>query len=135
MAATALSLALTGCNSSESRARAAFSDYQAAMAAGDLKTARSALLKLVAAQDDNPDYWNELGKVQLKLAAYPDAYYAFTRAHELDRTNADVLGTMTQLALLSGNMDMAEEHAKNLELLKTPSKAKIAAAIRQVCNA
>jgi hypothetical protein len=26
-------------------------------------------------------------------------------------------------------------YAKNLELLKTPSKAKIAAAIRQVCNA
>ncbi|MCH8614682.1 tetratricopeptide repeat protein [Sphingomonas sp. SM33] len=117
MAATALSLALTGCNSSESRARAAFSDYQAAIAAGDLKTARSALLKLVAAQDDDPDYWNELGKVQLKLGAYPDAYYALTRAHELDRTNADVLGTMTQLALLSGNIDMAEQHARQLELL------------------
>jgi hypothetical protein len=26
-------------------------------------------------------------------------------------------------------------YAKNLELLKTPSKAKIAAAIRQVCSA
>lgn len=117
IAATALSLVLSGCNSAESRANAALGDYQAAMAAGDLRTARSALLRLVAAQDDNPTYWENLGKVQLQLQSYPDAYYAFTRAYELDRANTDVLGTMAQLALLSGNVDMAEDHARKLELL------------------
>ena len=117
IAATALSLVLSGCNSAESRANAALGDYQAAMAAGDLRSARRALQRLVAAQDDNPTYWENLGKVQLQLQSYPDAYYAFTRAYELDRANTDVLGTMAQLALLSGNVDMAEEHARKLELL------------------
>jgi predicted Zn-dependent protease len=115
--ATALSLSLAGCNSSESRAREAFSDYQAASAAGDLVAARIALLQLVAAKDDQPDYWQELGKVQIQLGAYSDAYYAFTRAYELDKSNPEVLSTLTQLALLSGNIDVAEEHARKLELL------------------
>jgi predicted Zn-dependent protease len=117
IAATALSLSLAGCNSSESRAREAFSDYQAASAAGDLIAARIALLQLVAAKDDQPDYWQELGKVQIQLGAYSDAYYAFTRAYELDKSNPEVLSTLTQLALLSGNIDVAEDHARKLELL------------------
>ena len=116
-AATALCLLLTGCNSSESRAREAFADYQAASAAGDLRSARIALLQLVAAEDDKPDYWQELGRIQVQLGAFNDAYYAFTRAYELDKSNAQVLSTLTQLALLSGNIDVAEEHAQKLELL------------------
>ena len=51
IAATALLLSLAGCSSSESRAREAFNDYQAATAAGDLIAARIALLQLVAAKD------------------------------------------------------------------------------------
>jgi hypothetical protein len=46
--ATALSLILSGCDSSESRARQALADYQAASAAGDIRAARIALLHLVA---------------------------------------------------------------------------------------
>jgi predicted Zn-dependent protease len=117
-AATAISLTLTGCSSSESKAREAYAEYQAASAAGDLNAAKIALLHLVSAQDDVADNWRELGKVQLQLGAYQDSYYAYTRAHELDRTDVDTVATLAQLALLSGNMDMAEEHAKNLELLR-----------------
>ena len=116
-AATALCLLLTGCNSSESRAAEAFADYQEASAAGDLRAARIALLQLVAAEDDKPDYWQELGRIQVQLGAFNDGYYAFTRAYELDKSNAQVLSTLTQLALLSGNIDVAEEHAQKLELL------------------
>lgn len=117
IAATAVSVLLSGCNSAESRARQAYTEYQAASAAGDLQGARIALLQLVTAQDDVPSYWEELGKLQLELHAYPDAYYAFNRAHELDRTNAGTLAAMTQLALLGGNMDIAEQNARQLELL------------------
>jgi predicted Zn-dependent protease len=117
-AATALSLLLTGCNSAESRAQDALADYQQASAVGDARAARIALLKLVAAEDGNPDYWAELGKLQVQLGAYNDAYYAFTRSHELDKGNAEVLSTLTQLALLSGNLDLAEDHAQTLELLQ-----------------
>jgi predicted Zn-dependent protease len=72
IAATALSLMLSGCNSSESKAAAALGEYQTAMAAGDVKGAQRALLRLVAAQDDNPTYWENLGKVQLQLQSYAD---------------------------------------------------------------
>ena len=112
IAATALSLSLAGCNSSDSRAREAFSDYQAASAAGDLIAARIALLQLVAAKDDQPDYWQELGKVQIKLGAYSDAYYAFTRAYELDRSNPELVKALTELALRSGDIGMAQAHAQ-----------------------
>jgi len=116
-AATALSLLLGACGSAESQARDSFNDYQVAAAAGDLIAARKALLKTVEAQDDNPAYWEELGKIQVQLGAYPDAYYAFTRAYELDRTNAEILSNLTQLALLSGQIDLAEKHARQLELV------------------
>lgn len=116
-AATALSLSLAGCNSRESRAREAFNDFQAASASGDMIGQRKALLQLVAADDGNPDYWSELGRVQVQLGAYSDAYYAYSRAYELDRSNSQALSTLTQLSLLSGNIDVAEDHAKKLELL------------------
>jgi predicted Zn-dependent protease len=116
-AATALCLTLTACDSSESRARQALADYQAASAAGDLRASRLALLQLVSAEDDNPTNWQELGKVQIQLGSYSDAYYAFTRAYELDKSNPQVLSSLTQLSLLSGNVDVAEDHAQKLELL------------------
>ncbi len=55
--------------------------------------------------------------MQIQLGSYNDAYYAFSRAYELDKSNPQVLSSLTQLALLSGNIDTAEEHAQKLELL------------------
>lgn len=117
IAATGFALALSACESADSKARKAFEDYQAAASAGDLPNARLALLQVVAAKDDDPEYWKALGDLQLQMNAFSDAYYAYTRAHELDKSNIEVLGAMTQLALLSGNLDMAERHAKQLQLL------------------
>ena len=123
IAATGLSVALAGCSSSESKARAGFEEYQAAVASGDLLAARRALLEVVAAKDDEPAYWEELGKVQVELGSLGDAYYAYTRAHELDRTNAQVLANLTQLALLSGDIDLAEKQARQLELISADAPA------------
>ena len=117
IAATALAVPLAACDSSESRAQQAYGEYQAAAAAGDLFAARSALKGLVAIKDDDPTLWMELGRVQLQLKDNEGAYYSFTRAQELDRTNVETLAALTQLALLSGNPDNAEEHAKQLELV------------------
>ena len=116
-AATGLSLLVAACSSPESRARESFAEYQTAAASGDMIAARTALLATVAAQDDNPLYWEELAKVQVQLGSFTDAYYAFTRAYELDRTNPEILGNLTQLALLSGEIDIAEDYAKKLELV------------------
>jgi predicted Zn-dependent protease len=112
-----LSLFLPACSSREDKAREAFENYQTALATGSATYIRATLLKLVAIEDGNPQYWMELGRVQLQLEAYPDAYYALVRAYELDRSNTDVLRILTQLALRSGDLDKAEEHAEQLSLL------------------
>jgi predicted Zn-dependent protease len=117
IAATAVAVLVSGCESSDSRARDAYNDYQTAMAGGNLRQARRALQHLVRIEDDNPTYWEELGKIQLQLKNYESAYYAFTRAQELDSGNAEILGALTQLALLSGNTEAAEKNAKQLELV------------------
>src|SRR5512142_1328443 len=106
-----------GCSSSDTRARDALSAYQSAAASNDVEGARRALLKLVQAKDDVPDYWVELGKLEASTGSYSDAYYAFSRAYELDRSNVDVLRAVTQLALRVGDLPSATSHAEELEVL------------------
>ena len=106
-----------GCSSSDARARDALGAYQSAAAANDLVGARRALLKLVQAKDDVPDYWVELGKLEASMGSYGDAYYAFSRAYELDRTNVDIVRAVTQLALRAGDLPSALKHADELEVL------------------
>jgi len=109
---------LTGCNVYRSwQARRAYNNYEAAAASGDLVRTKFALSALVRVDEDVPDYWVELGKTELQLGQYGRAYDAFSRAHELDRTNIPILAALTQLALTSGHVDMADEHARSLALL------------------
>ena len=118
IAATALSVPLSGCNSREDQAQAALAQYEDAAASGDLIASRIALLALVAADDSKPEYWEQLGRVQVDLGSFDDAYYAYSRAHELDRGNPATLSSLAQLALTSGNVEAAEEHADRLALLQ-----------------
>lgn len=117
VACLSASMVVAGCSSSDSRARAALSDYQSAAAANDLVGARRALLELVGAKDDVAEYWVELGKLDASTGSYGDAYYAFTRAYELDRSNAELLRAVTQLALRSGDIALAQSRARELEIL------------------
>lgn len=110
-------LLLGGCSSSDARARDALGEYQSAEAANDPAAARRALLKLVQAKDDVPDYWVELGKLDASIGSYDDAYYALSRAYELDRTNVDIVRAVTQLALRAGDLTSARKHADELEVL------------------
>ena len=110
-------VAVAACNSSDSRARAALGDYQSATAANNLPAARKALLELVRAKDDVSEYWAELGKVQAAMGSYGDAYYAFTRAYELDRSNPALVRALTELALRSGDLTQAQAKAEELEIL------------------
>ena len=105
------------CNTSDARAQQALADYQVAAAGNDMQSARQALLKLVSAKDDVSEYWVELGKVQASLGNQGDAFYAFSRAYELDRGNVELLSLVTQFALRAGNLDIAQSRAKDLEVL------------------
>jgi tetratricopeptide (TPR) repeat protein len=106
-----------GCSSSDARARDAMTAYQAAAATNDTVGARKALLELVRAKDDVSEYWADLGKVETSMGDYNGAYYAFSRAYELDRTNVDVLRLVTQLALRAGDIPSARSHAEELSVL------------------
>ena len=123
IAATALCLPISACTSNEAQAQEYYAQYQVAAAAGDLVAARVALLQTVAVQDDVPAYWEQLGKLQVELGVFNDAYEAFKHAHELDRSNPQILANLTQLALMSGQIDLAEEHAKELELISGETPA------------
>src|SRR5947209_20619405 len=110
-------VALAACSSSDSRAQAALGEYQAATAANDLPAARKALLELVLAKDDNAEYWAELGKVQAAMGSYQDAYYAFNRAYELNRSDPGLVRTLTELALREGDLTQAKARADELDIL------------------
>src|SRR4051812_33367390 len=105
------------CSSADSRANAALAEYQAATVANNLVAARQALLKLVRAKEDVAEYWTELGKVQAQMGAYGDAYYAFGRAYELDRSNPALLQSLTIIALRSGDVALAQKYARQLEVV------------------
>lgn len=108
---------IAGCSSSDSRARAALGEYQAATAANDLPAAKKALLELVRAKDDVAEYWEELGKVQAAMGSYNDAYYAFTRAYELNRSDPALVKALAELALRAGDLTQAQARAEELEVL------------------
>lgn len=109
---------LSGCRYWKSyKAHQAYAKYQDALASGDMNRARVALLALVRTDEDVPAYWLELGKLQIQTGDYRSAYDAFAHAHELDRTNIEVIATLAQLALLSGQMEVADEQARNLALI------------------
>jgi predicted Zn-dependent protease len=113
---------MSGCGLIQQRAaHRAYNEYQTALAVGDLPHAHAALLKLVRADEDEPDYWVELGKMELRLGNYAEAYQALSRAHELDRNNVEVLATLTQMALVSGQIDLADQQAKTLSLFAPDS--------------
>ncbi len=108
---------LGGCRLFQSNSAQDYNQYQAALASGDLKAAQVALIRLVHEQEDVGDYWTELGKIDLQLGEYSSAYDAFSRAYELDRSNVQLLSALTQMALLSGQLPMADEQARTLALL------------------
>lgn len=118
-----LTVSLSACDNRQEKAQTAYAQYQAAVVSGDLRAARRALAALVIADDSNADYWIELGKVSMQLSDYGAAYDAFQHAHELNRGNVEVLAIMTQLALRSGNLEVASDHAKQLELVAPSNPA------------
>lgn len=117
LSAVLLVLVLSSCNSAQSRARTAYAQYQVALASNDVFAARRALIKLVTAQDDVAENWLELGKLDAREGRYGDAYYAFTRARELDRSNPEILRVLTEIALRGGNLAAAQLSARDLDVV------------------
>ena len=115
-------LLISGCGT-EQKVRKADEAYQMAMANNDLAGQRRALLALTVADEDVSDYWMRLARVELEMGAYRDAYIHLSRAHELDRTAVAPLSMMTELAVINGRLDMAEDHLKQLMVVAPNDRA------------
>ena len=97
--------------------------YQQALAQNDVGGQYRALLALTQANDGVSEYWLELARLDLQLGAYGDAYAHFSRAHELDRTAVVPLSMMTELAVINGRADLAEDHLQNLIVIAPNDRA------------
>ena len=97
-------------------ARKAYREYQAAAASGNPIWTRLALMRLVNLDEDVPDYWIELGKLDLQLGDYRKAFDDFSRAHELDRTNVPDPTSDENLERLHGRgILLMEAYMHNIE--------------------
>lgn len=97
--------------------------YQQALALNDLHGQRRALLALTQADEGVSEYWMRLAEVDLQVGAFGDAYTHLSRAHELDRTAVAPLSMMTELTVINGRLDLAEEHLKKLVVVAPNDRA------------
>ncbi|MEG8037968.1 hypothetical protein QP166_00880 [Sphingomonas sp. LR60] len=114
---------LSGCGSREERAGKFASVYEAAMANNDPVMARLAMQQAVGFDDSNPDYWQQLGQVELMLGDYSGAYNAYLRANELDHNRPVVLQALADLAVIGGHIEDAQRYAKQVLLLRPDDPA------------
>ena len=115
-------LLISGCGN-EQKVRRADEAYQRALAVNDLGGQRIALLALTKADEDVAEYWMRLAQVDLQIGAYGDAYAHLSRAHELDRSAVAPLSMMTELAVINGQIDMAEDNLKKLVVVAPNDRA------------
>ena len=118
----AVALLLSAC-SNDREVRRADEAYQQAVARDDVYGQRMALLALTQAEDGVSEYWLRLANLELAMGAFADAYAHLSRAHELDRTAVPPLSLMTELAVISGRLDMAEQHLKQLLVIAPEDRA------------
>ncbi|WP_219893756.1 tetratricopeptide repeat protein [Aquisediminimonas profunda] len=104
-------LLATACSSPQEKAEQAAASANALAAAGDFEAARKAILRAVAARDDQPDQWLLLGRVDLETGRPADALLAYSRVLELDATNIEALQLVAELSFQFGEMREAANAA------------------------
>ncbi len=140
VAAAAL-FVLAACGSSEQRAEKAAVRADVFYARRDLYSARIEIKRAIGAQDDVPEYWARLARVELADGHYLEAYQAYARVVELDPDNDEAMQTMAELSYSAGSFEDAErladkilEHQpRSLRMLLV--KGAVAASRRQIPKA
>lgn len=111
-------LALAGCGSPAERSAKAVARYDAYYAQHDFQHARVEILSAINEQDDVPEYWIKLGRVELELKRYFNSYSAYSRSLELDKSNPEALQAMAELSYSGGRPDEAVQYADKMLLLE-----------------
>lgn len=107
----ALFLALAGCTSPEEKAAKASTRFDMLYAQRDYAAARIEIKKAIAVQEESPEYWMKLARVELATTRYLDAFAAYERVVELEKNNDEALQGMAELAYAGGNIDESERLA------------------------
>lgn len=113
VAAAAL-FALAACGSSEQKAEKAAARADVFYARRDLYSARIEIKRAIGAQDDVPEYWARLARVELADGHYLEAYQAYSRVTELDPDNDEAIQTMAELSYSAGSFEDAERLADKI---------------------
>lgn len=114
MMAAALLLALASCGSPEEKAEKAATRADVYYHRRDLWSARAEIKRAIAQQDDVPEYWARLARIELAAGHYLEAHNAYARVAELDPDNAEATQTMAELSYAGGSLDDAEKLADKI---------------------
>ncbi|KQX20817.1 MULTISPECIES: tetratricopeptide repeat protein [unclassified Sphingomonas] len=113
MAAAAL-LVLAACGSPQEKASKAVARYDVYYARRDFISARIEIKRAIAAQDDVPEYWARLARVELATGRLLEAYQAYSRLVELDPDDPEAIQAMAELSYSGGSYDDAERLADKI---------------------
>lgn len=106
--AAAMLLTLVACGSPEEKASKAAARYDAYYARRDFYSARVEIKRAIGAQDDIPEYWAKLARVELASGNFLEAYNAYARVIELDPEDAEAIQSMAELSYSGGALDDSE---------------------------
>jgi tetratricopeptide (TPR) repeat protein len=110
-------LCLAACSSANERANAQAERAVALLELNDLTGSRMAALKAVSERDDSSEIWMLLARIEMARNDLIEAYRAFARALELDRSNPVALGAVAEIGYQVGALDDADEAADQLLLV------------------
>jgi cellulose synthase operon protein C len=110
-------LLVAGCSSANERANEQAQRAAQLFELNDVNGSRMAALEAVKERDDSSEIWMLLARIEMARNDYAEAYRAFSRALELDRTNAVALGAVAEIGYQVGQLDEADSAADQLLLL------------------
>ncbi|MES2498369.1 MAG: tetratricopeptide repeat protein [Pseudomonadota bacterium] len=117
-------LVLAACGSPEEKASKAAARYDVYYARRDFYSARIEIKRAIAAQDDVPEYWARLARVELASGQLLDAYQAYARLIELDPGDSEAIQAMAELSYSGGYYKDSEKLADQI-LAKQPSSLRM----------
>lgn len=111
-------LIIAACSSADQTAAANASAAEAALNAGDPRTAQQFIRRALAARDDVGEYWLIAAHVGVALGDNIGAFDAYRNVLASDRGNLEALSALCQLALVRNTPSQAAEFAEQLALLQ-----------------
>lgn len=117
VACLTLSASLTACQSPQQRAETADQRFDELFSQKEYLKARVEIRNAIRERDGDVAYWIKLGRVELAMQNFFNAYSAYSRALELQKDNQEAMEAVANLALSGGALDEALKHAD--QVLKT----------------